>query len=44
MRIFKTKRFARLSGKAGITDPELAAAAAEVSRGALEHIPEEPAK
>ncbi|AEF85671.1 conserved hypothetical protein [Treponema primitia ZAS-2] len=36
MRIFKTKRFARLSDKAGITDTDLSAAAEEVSRGAYE--------
>jgi hypothetical protein len=36
MRIFKTKQFTRLSGKAGITDAELAAAAGEVSRGEYE--------
>jgi hypothetical protein len=33
MRIFKTKGFARLADKAGITDPELVVAAGEVGRG-----------
>jgi hypothetical protein len=36
MRIFKTKRFTRLSDKAGITDADLAAAAGEVNRGEYE--------
>jgi hypothetical protein len=36
MRIFKTKGFARLADKAGITDPELIAAAGEVNRGEYE--------
>jgi hypothetical protein len=36
MRIFKTKRFTRLSDKAGITDAALAAAAGEVNRGEYE--------
>jgi hypothetical protein len=36
MRIFKTKSFARLADKAGITDAELKAAAGEVSRGEYE--------
>jgi hypothetical protein len=36
MRIFKTKRFTRLADKAGITDPELLAAAADVDRGEYE--------
>jgi hypothetical protein len=36
MRIFKTKRFARLSDKVGITDTTLTTAAEEVSRGEYE--------
>jgi hypothetical protein len=36
MRIFKTKRFTRLSDKAGITDADLTAAAGEVNRGEYE--------
>jgi hypothetical protein len=34
--MFKTKRFARLADKAGITDTNLATAAAEVNRGEYE--------
>jgi hypothetical protein len=36
MRIFKTKRFARLAEKAGIADTDLAAAAGGVGRGEYE--------
>ncbi|GHV73383.1 hypothetical protein AGMMS49940_06850 [Spirochaetia bacterium] len=36
MRIFKTKRFDRLSDKAGITDADLTNAAREVDRGKYE--------
>jgi hypothetical protein len=36
MRIFKTKRFARLSEKDGIADTDLVAAAGEVGRGEYE--------
>jgi hypothetical protein len=36
MRIFKTKSFSRLARDAGITDPELVTAAAEVDRGEYE--------
>jgi hypothetical protein len=36
MRIFKTKGFARLADKAGITDTDLIAAAGEVNRGEYE--------
>ncbi|AEF81044.1 type II toxin-antitoxin system RelE/ParE family toxin [Leadbettera azotonutricia] len=36
MRIFKTKRFTKLSDKAGITDTDLITAAEEVNRGEYE--------